>query len=65
MKDGGLIGATGIVKITDVTWSVSKRIKKKAEILDKNLLFNGKDNPLTQMNRSIIYVGIMRKYSTV
>ena len=61
-----MIGATGIVKITDVTWRVSKRIKqtKHAKIVDKNYISNVKNNPLTQMDRSTIYVGIMRKYST-
>ena len=65
MRDGGMIGATGIVKITDVTWRVSKRIKQTnhAKIVDKNYIFNVKNNPLTQMDRSTIYVGIMRKYS--
>ena len=61
-----MIGATGIVKITDVTWRVSKRIiqTKHAKIVDKNYIFNVKNNPLTQMDRSTIYVGIMRTYST-
>ena len=40
MVDGGLIGATGIVKITDVTWRVSNRIKYTAQTkyFDKNYL---------------------------
>ena len=46
MRDGGLIGATGSVRITDLTWGVSKRMTHTAntKCFEKTKFKNAKKN---------------------